>query len=174
MGITIANEFSGNFTEENELHFGMPPIGDETYDQALEDVRKKLTVARNERPVQTATAEIGGSLLPVVGSVLMTPATGGAAAPAAAATTARTAGLVSQMLSSGGKAAAIGAGMGATEGFLKGEGNRRGHHRRCCRWRYWHSRPARKACIFVCDGISDRARSEPCSGHDLRARRHAC
>ena len=32
MGITIANEFSGNFTEENELHFGMPPIGDETYD----------------------------------------------------------------------------------------------------------------------------------------------
>lgn len=97
-------------------------FGDETYDQALEDVRKKLTVARNERPVQTATAEIGGSLLPVVGSVLMTPATGGAAAPAAAATTARTAGLVSQMLSSGGKAAAIGAGMGATEGFLKGEG----------------------------------------------------
>lgn len=35
MGITIANEFSGNFTEENELHFGMPPIGDETYDQNL-------------------------------------------------------------------------------------------------------------------------------------------
>lgn len=97
-------------------------FGDETYDQALEDVRKKLSVARNERPVQTAGAEVVGSLLPVVASAVLTPASGGAAAPAAAATTARTAGLVSQMLSAGGKAAAVGAGMGATEGFLKGEG----------------------------------------------------
>ena len=107
--------------DEVEAYF-RSTFGSDTYDKALEKVRQKLSVAQTERPFQTGAAEIGGSLLPVVASMFATAGTGGVGAPAAAATTARTAGLVSRMLSTGAKAAGIGAAQGATEGFLKGEG----------------------------------------------------
>jgi len=107
--------------DEIEAYF-RSTFGDNTYDKALENVRQKLSVAQTERPFQTGAAEIGGSLLPVVASMFATAGTGGAGAPAAAATTARTAGLISRMLSTGTKAAGIGTVQGATEGFLKGEG----------------------------------------------------
>jgi VIT1/CCC1 family predicted Fe2+/Mn2+ transporter len=101
--------------DEIEAYF-RSTFGDDSYDKALSDVRKKLSVAQAERPTQTMIAEVGGSLLPMVPALI---GTGGAAAPAVAA---RTAGLAERMVAGGLKNTALGSAMGGAEGFLKGEG----------------------------------------------------
>lgn len=95
---------------------------DETYEEALKDVREKIATARRERPTETTGAELIGALAPAgvaVGSSLLT---GGATTPAAAAAAGRTVGLASNLLRGGTRAAGIGAGQGAIEGFGRGEG----------------------------------------------------
>jgi len=95
---------------------------DETYEEALKDVREKIATARKERPTETTVAELSGALAPAgiaIGSSLLT---GGATTPAAAAAAGRTVGLASNLLRGGTRAAGIGAGQGAIEGFGRGEG----------------------------------------------------
>jgi hypothetical protein len=95
---------------------------DETYEEALKDVREKIETARRERPIETTGAELVGALVPAgvtVGSSLLT---GGATTPAAAAAAGRTVGLASNLLRGTGRGALVGAGQGAIEGFGRGEG----------------------------------------------------
>jgi hypothetical protein len=67
-------------------------IGEETYEQEMENIKQDYARYSQENPVIAAGAELAGGVLPMVASYLATPFTGGAAAPAAVATTARTAG----------------------------------------------------------------------------------
>jgi len=92
-------------------------LGNETYEQALEDVRRRLAVTAQERPGQSAVAEIGGGILPAVGAMVLSR---GQAAPAVAS---RAAPLISRMTQSLGQGTAVGAAQGGAEGFLKGEGS---------------------------------------------------
>lgn len=92
-------------------------LGNETYDQALEEVRRRMAMTAQERPGQTMAAEIAGSLLPAAGAML---ASGGTAAPAVAA---RAAPLVARMAQGAAQGAAVGTAQGAVEGFMKGEGS---------------------------------------------------
>lgn len=95
---------------------------DETYEEALKDVREKIATARRERPTETTVAELSGALLPAVGTIGASMLTGGATTPAAAAAAGRTVGLASNLLRGGTRAAAIGGAQGAAEGFGRGEG----------------------------------------------------
>lgn len=92
-------------------------LGSQTYDQALEEVRRRMAVTRQERPGQTTAAEIAGAVLPAAGAML---ASGGAAAPVVAA---RAAPLVARIGQGAAQGAAVGAAQGGVEGFMKGEGS---------------------------------------------------
>jgi hypothetical protein len=92
-------------------------LGNQTYDQALEEVRRRMAVTAQERPGQTVAAEIAGGILPAAGALFMS---GGTAAPVVAARAAPLAARVAQGAAQG---AAVGTAQGGVEGFLKGEGS---------------------------------------------------
>lgn len=89
----------------------------ELYEKYKKIEQQKIKEAEERSPWATGMGEVVGGAIPAVASYLLTPATGGAAAPAAVATTARTAGLLSRL----GTAAKTGAKIGAVTGLGKSE-----------------------------------------------------
>ena len=64
-------------------------VGEETYQQELEDIRRGYGEFAQRRPYLSFGAELAGGALPAVAAALLTPATGGATAPAATSTLGR-------------------------------------------------------------------------------------
>jgi len=64
-------------------------VGEETYQQELEDIRRGYGEFAQRRPYLSFGAEFAGGALPAVAAALLTPATGGATAPAATSTLGR-------------------------------------------------------------------------------------
>lgn len=71
--------------------------GGQPYETELERINREYGEFSQRNPISSTAAEFGGGVLPMVASYLLTPATGGAAAPAAAATTARTASTLAKL-----------------------------------------------------------------------------
>ena len=87
------------------------------YDEVHKQITNEYGEYAKQHPVQQASYELAGGLLPMVASYLATPATGGAAAPVAAATTARTAGALSRLAANPYvRSSMFGAGTGAISG----------------------------------------------------------
>lgn len=87
------------------------------YDEVYKEITNEYGEYAKQHPVQQATYELAGGLLPMAASYLATPATGGAAAPVAAATTARTAGALSRLVANPlARSALFGTGTGAISG----------------------------------------------------------
>jgi hypothetical protein len=110
------------YGDEAEAFLRSKLPGGRPYEEELADVRKKIETTQRERPIAATTAEVGGSVAPVLASLAAIPFTGGASAPAAAATAARTGTMFSNIVRGGLRGGAIGGGQGLVEGFGKGEG----------------------------------------------------
>lgn len=96
------------------------------YDQQLARVRAGLEEYSQENPKTAMAAEIGGALLPMAATYLLTAGTGGAAAPAAVAQTARVGQLASSAATQLGKQVLKGSAYGAGSGALSGFGAAKG------------------------------------------------
>lgn len=110
------------YGDEAEAFLRSKLPGGRSYEDELTDVRKKIETTQRERPIAATTAEVGGSVAPVIGSLAAIPFSGGASAPAAGVAAVRTGTLLSNLVRGGARGAAIGGGQGLVEGFGKGEG----------------------------------------------------
>lgn len=110
------------YGDEAEAFLRSKMPGGRPYEEELADVRKKIETTQRERPIAATTAEVGGSVAPVLASLAAIPFSGGASAPAAGAAAVRTGTLFSNLVRGAGRGAAIGGGQGLVEGFGKGEG----------------------------------------------------
>lgn len=84
-----------------------------SYEENLEQIRKKLAEYRADRPLEAISAEIGGAVIPTALAGLLTAGTGGAAVGSATA---------ARLAPTLGRAAKIGAIEGGIAGFGAGEG----------------------------------------------------
>lgn len=91
-----------------------------TYEQEREKIKREYGAFSERNPFSSGVAEFAGGVLPAVGALIATPATGGAAAPAAAAGVARTAGALSRLAAN---PYARGAATGLTAGGVSGAGS---------------------------------------------------
>lgn len=110
------------YGDEAEAYVRSKLPGGRSYEEELTDVRQKIKTTQQERPIASTTAEVGGSLAPLIGTLATIPFSGGASAPAAGAAAARTGTLFGNIVRGAGRGAAIGGGQGVVEGFGKGEG----------------------------------------------------
>lgn len=120
--VGIGQGLAMGYGDEVEAFIRSKLPGGRPYEEELTDVRQKIETAQRERPIAATTAEVGGSVAPVIASLAAIPFTGGASAPAAAATAARTGTLLSNIVRGGIRGGAIGGTQGLVEGFGKGEG----------------------------------------------------
>lgn len=120
--VGIGQGLAMGYGDEVEAFIRSKLPGGRPYEEELTDVRQKIETAQRERPIAATTAEVGGSVAPVIASLAAIPFSGGASAPAAAATAARTGTLLSNIVRGGMRGGAIGGTQGLVEGFGKGEG----------------------------------------------------
>lgn len=120
--VGIGQGLAMGYGDEVEAFIRSKLPGGRPYEEELTDVRQKIETAQRERPIAATTAEVGGSVAPVIASLAAIPFTGGASTPAAAATVARTGTLLSNIVRGGMRGGAIGGTQGLVEGFGKGEG----------------------------------------------------
>lgn len=120
--VGIGQGLAMGYGDEVEAFIRSKLPGGRPYEEELTDVRQKIETAQRERPIAATTAEVGGSVAPVIASLAAIPFSGGASAPAAAATAARTGTLLSNIVRGGLRGSAIGGAQGGIEGFGKGEG----------------------------------------------------
>lgn len=120
--VGIGQGLAMGYGDEVEAFIRSKLPGGRPYEEELTDVRQKIETAQRERPIAATTAEVGGSVAPVIASLAAIPFTGGASTPAAAATAARTGTLLSNIVRGGMRGGAIGGTQGLVEGFGKGEG----------------------------------------------------
>lgn len=120
--VGIGQGLAMGYGDEVEAFIRSKLPGGRPYEEELTDVRQKIETAQRERPIAATTAEVGGSVAPVIASLAAIPFTGGASTPAAAATVARTGTLLSNIVRGGMRGGAISGTQGLVEGFGKGEG----------------------------------------------------
>lgn len=120
--VGIGQGLAMGYGDEVEAFIRSKLPGGRSYEEELTDVRQKIETAQRERPIAATTAEVGGSVAPVIASLAAIPFSGGASAPAAAATAARTGTLLSNIVRGGMRGGAIAGTQGLVEGFGKGEG----------------------------------------------------
>lgn len=102
--------------------FARSRLGGEDYDTALAEERAKIAQAKQDYPIGSTVAEVGGALAPAAAAIAGSVMSGGSATPAAAPVLARTGTLVGNVLRGGLRGAALGGAQGVVEGFGKGEG----------------------------------------------------
>ena len=93
-------------------------LGDETYEQAVKDIRQTNATYNEEHPYASLAGEIAGGFIPTVAALAATPFTGGASTVAAGGNLARLASIGSRRLGPLGTAGVV----GATEGAIAGAG----------------------------------------------------
>lgn len=120
--VGIGQGLAMGYGDEVEAFIRSKLPGGRPYEEELTDVRQKIETAQRERPIAATTAEVGGSVAPVIASLAAIPFTGGASAPAAGAAVARTGTLLGNIVRGGMRGGAIGGTQGLVEGFGKGEG----------------------------------------------------
>jgi len=100
-------------------------FGDETYEDAVKQIRAENETYSTENPYGALAGEIAGGFIPTVGALALTPFTGGSSTALAAGNIGRLATMGARKLGPLGTAALVGAGEGAIAGAgTAEEGNR--------------------------------------------------
>ena len=106
----VRSFFQGlTFGFSDEIEAGARSIFSETYDEAVGEIRGKLSDYQEAFPIESAAYEVGGAIVPAIAATVLT---GGAAAPAVGGSLVRT----------GGRLALIGGAEGAATALGKSEG----------------------------------------------------
>jgi len=93
-------------------------LGDDTYEQAVAEIRATNETYSEEHPYASLAGEIAGGLIPTAAALVATPFTGGASTAAAGGNLARLASIGARRLGPLGTAGVV----GATEGAIAGAG----------------------------------------------------
>ena len=107
----VRSFFQGlTFGFSDEIEAGARSIFSETYDEAVGEIRGKLSDYQEAFPIESTAYEVGGAIVPAIAATVLT---GGAAAPAVGGSLART----------GGRFALIGGAEGAATALGTSEGD---------------------------------------------------
>lgn len=119
---SFAQGLTFNFADEAEAGIRSLLPGQGTYSQNVEAIRQGNRQYSADSPVVSTVSEIGGSLLPAVGGLLLSPFTGGTSATATATAGANAARLAPTLLNQ----IKTGIAVGGTTGALSGAGSSEG------------------------------------------------
>ena len=113
----VRSFFQGlTFGFSDEIEAGARSIFSETYDEAVGEIRGKLSDYQEAFPIESAAYEVGGAIVPAIAATVLT---GGAAAPAVGASLVRTGGRFALIGGAEGAATALGTSEGGVSDRIK-------------------------------------------------------
>ena len=113
----VRSFFQGlTFGFSDEIEAGARSIFSETYDEAVGEIRGKLSDYQEAFPIESAAYEVGGAIVPAIAATVLT---GGAAAPAVGGSLARTGGRLALIGGAEGAATALGTSEGDVSERIK-------------------------------------------------------
>lgn len=113
----VRSFFQGlTFGFSDEIEAGARSIFSETYDEAVGEIRGKLSDYQEAFPIESTAYEVGGAIVPAIAATVLT---GGAAAPAVGGSLARTGGRLALIGGAEGAATALGTSEGDVSERIK-------------------------------------------------------
>tara|TARA_B100000787_G_scaffold169742_1_gene162071 strand:+ start:2008 stop:3903 length:1896 start_codon:yes stop_codon:yes gene_type:complete len=113
----VRSFFQGlTFGFSDEIEAGARSIFSETYDEAVGEIRGKLSDYQEAFPIESAAYEVGGAIVPAIAATVLT---GGAAAPAVGGSLVRTGGRLALIGGAEGAATALGTSEGGVSDRIK-------------------------------------------------------